>query len=50
MVKRSVENGGDVVYKEFGELEDDFKNMKLHPGDLKPAVAEYINKLLEPVR
>ena len=39
-----------MVYKEYEELEEDFKNLKMHPGDLKPAVADYINKLLEPVR
>lgn len=49
-MKRSAENGGDVVYKNYEELEDDFKNLKMHPGDLKPAIADYINRLLEPVR
>lgn len=37
-------------YKSYDELEADFKVGTLHPGDLKPAVAEGINRLLQPVR
>lgn len=28
----------------------DFSEGKLHPGDLKPAVAKVLNELIEPVR
>lgn len=38
------------VYNSYEELETDFKSGYLHPGDLKPAVAKAINKLLQPVR
>ena len=31
-------------------MEKDFAAKKLHPMDLKQAVAEEINKLLEPIR
>lgn len=38
------------TYKKYEDLEKDYGEQKLHPGDLKPAVVKYINMLLEPVR
>jgi len=38
------------VYKNYAALEADFVAGNLHPSDLKPAVTNYINKLLDPVR
>lgn len=38
------------VYKSFEELAEDYKQGKMHPNDLKPAVAKVINELIEPVR
>jgi tyrosyl-tRNA synthetase len=38
------------VYRSYEELEVDFVSGVIHPGDLKPAVAKAINKLLQPVR
>lgn len=49
-IPRKPENGGDIVYKSFTELAHDFSEGKLHPNDLKPAVAKVINELIEPVR
>lgn len=49
-VKRSEENGGDIDYTDYDTLESDFKEGKLHPGDLKPAVAKAINEILQPIR
>ena len=49
-VKRPDEFGGDKTYTSYDELETDFKEEKLHPGDLKAAVEVYLNKLLDPVR
>ncbi|KKQ36316.1 MAG: Tyrosine-tRNA ligase [candidate division WS6 bacterium GW2011_GWA2_37_6] len=49
-VKRDQKFGGDVTYKIFSELEADYKTKKLFPLDLKVAVADYLNKLIEPVR
>ena len=37
-------------YNSFEELAADFSEGKLHPGDLKPAVAKTLNELIEPVR
>ncbi|ORM41485.1 putative tyrosine-tRNA ligase 1 [Babesia sp. Xinjiang] len=41
---------GDVTYETQQQLEEDYKTGKLHPADLKPALAGYINQLLQPVR
>ena len=49
-VKRKEENGGDKEYLDYESMESDFKEGKLHPGDLKPAVAKAINEILQPVR
>ena len=32
------------------EVEKDFVNGDLHPGDVKPALARHINVILQPVR
>jgi tyrosyl-tRNA synthetase len=50
VIKRSEKWGGNLSYKNYEELEKDFAAKKLHPMDLKQAVAEEINKLLEPTR
>ncbi|GFT66019.1 tyrosine--tRNA ligase, cytoplasmic, partial [Nephila pilipes] len=50
IVKRCDEHGGDTIYKDYSSLEQDFKDLKLHPGDLKAAVESYLNRLLEPIR
>jgi tyrosyl-tRNA synthetase len=38
------------TFRSVEELEADFVAGKVHPGDLKPAVAKAINQLLQPVR
>ena len=49
-ISRPKKFGGDVCYDDFNELKKDFVSKKLHPMDLKQAVSEELNKLLEPVR
>ena len=49
-VERDEKFGGNSHYKSFDEVEEDFKQKKLHPKDLKTAVANGIVRLLEPVR
>lgn len=49
-VERPAKFGGDVTYYSYKELERDFAEGKLHPLDLKRAVAEELIKLLEPAR
>jgi len=39
-----------LEYRDYGALEKDFVEKKLHPLDLKNALAKEINKLLTPVR
>ncbi|MEK6872659.1 MAG: tyrosine--tRNA ligase [Nanoarchaeota archaeon] len=49
-VKRDKKFGGNIIYSDYSSLERDFVNGKLHPMDLKNAVAEKLIKILEPVR
>ncbi len=49
-IKRPEKFGGNKTYKTFEELADDFTNKKLHPMDLKSAMAEKINEILAPAR
>lgn len=49
-IKRSVDNGGDIVFTNVDEFEAAFAEGKIHPGDLKPNVARILNEFLEPVR
>ncbi|KIK70096.1 hypothetical protein GYMLUDRAFT_53205 [Collybiopsis luxurians FD-317 M1] len=41
---------GDLHFKTFEELRQAFKEEKIHPGDLKPAMTNAINRLLDPIR
>lgn len=49
-VERSPEFGGTLTFKDFESLEQAFAKEEVHPGDLKTAVAYYLNRLMEPVR
>ncbi|KAI9292322.1 tyrosyl-tRNA synthetase, partial [Neoconidiobolus thromboides FSU 785] len=49
-IQRAEEWGGNVTYESFQPLEADFADKKIHPGDLKKAVASYLSDLLAPVR
>ena len=48
VVKRAEQYGGNLVFKNYEEIEKSFMNKELHPLDLKKSVAEEIVKLLEP--
>lgn len=50
MVSRKEDNGGDLTFNNYADLETSFANQELHPADFKLAVETYINKLLEPIR
>jgi tyrosyl-tRNA synthetase len=50
LIQRPEKFGGDINLKSFEELEKAYATGKLHPMDLKKAVAEAINSYLEPVR
>jgi len=50
VIKRPSKYGGDIEYTDYAELESDFVNKKVHPLDVKNALANEINKLLDPIR
>ncbi|KAJ7167401.1 tyrosine tRNA ligase [Mycena crocata] len=47
---RDEKFGRSSHYKAFEDLRDDFAEKKLHPKDLKTAVTNAINRLLDPIR
>ncbi|MBI3052126.1 tyrosine--tRNA ligase [Candidatus Woesearchaeota archaeon] len=49
-ISRSEKHGGNRVLESFAELEKAYSAGEIHPVDLKAAVAEKINELLEPTR
>lgn len=49
-VERSEKFGGNIEYGSYEEIEKDFKSKKLHPLDLKNAVAKELNLLLRRFR
>jgi tyrosyl-tRNA synthetase len=50
VIKRPEKYGGNLEYSKYGDLEKDFVNKKLHPLDLKNALAEEISNMLEIIR
>lgn len=49
-IYRSEKYGGDLHYPGYGELEAGFALRELHPMDLKASAADYMNRILAPVR
>ncbi len=49
-IERPAKFGGDVEYKNYNEMENDFVNGKLHPMDLKNTTAKCIDELVAPTR
>lgn len=50
LIERPAKYGGDVEFHSPEELELAYRQGKIHPLDLKNAVAKYINELVAPVR
>lgn len=50
IVSRDKKYGGDLKYKTYEDLEKDFVSKKLHPLDLKKALAKEINEMMAPIR
>lgn len=50
VIERPDKFGGNLVFHNYFDLENAFKEKKIHPLDLKNATAKYINEFLEPVR
>ncbi|MDA1316573.1 MAG: tyrosine--tRNA ligase [bacterium] len=49
-ISRPDKFGGAATYKSYQELEQDYASKALHPMDLKSAVIDILDNLLEPVR
>jgi tyrosyl-tRNA synthetase len=49
-ISRPEKWGGDIIYSSYKELEKDYVDKKLHPQDLKSALAEWIINKLAPAR
>ncbi len=49
-IKRPEKFGGDISYKNYGSLEKDFSDGKLHPLDLKNAIADALEVIIKPIR
>ena len=49
-VERPEKFGGNVSYSDYTQLEKDFVEKKLHPGDLKQTVGNYLVKVVSPIR
>lgn len=49
-IERPAKYGGPSTYMNFKELETDYREGKIHPADLKNAVASSLIQILEPVR
>ncbi|MBI2663116.1 tyrosine--tRNA ligase [Candidatus Woesearchaeota archaeon] len=47
VIERDQKYGGNIVYNNYEEIENDFINKKLHPQDLKSSLAKEINNLLK---
>lgn len=49
-ILRKDEFGGNKTYKNYADLEKDFANEAVHPGDLKNSLQTTLDKLLQPIR
>jgi len=49
-IRRPAKFGGDIAFTSYAELEKAYAEGKIHPMDLKNAVADYLDQLIEPVR
>ncbi|MDG6939788.1 MAG: tyrosine--tRNA ligase [Nitrososphaerota archaeon] len=49
-VERPSKFGGSVTFTSYRELEDEYVARRIHPADLKPAVAGAIDKIIAPLR
>lgn len=49
-IKRSEKFGGDLKIKSYDELEKLYSLGKLHPADLKKAIAGYLEEIISPIR
>lgn len=49
IVKRSPDNGGDLLFKNMSDMEASFADESLHPGDLKATTSQIMVGILEKI-
>lgn len=49
-IKRDKRFGGDLIFKDYRDLEKSFSKKEVHPLDLKNSVSEYLIKVITPIR
>jgi len=49
-IKRADKFGGNVSFEDYEKLEKEYSAGKIHPLDLKNAIAEYLENIIEPIR
>ena len=49
-VERPAKYGGDTSYESYGATERDFAEGRLHPSDLKNAIASELDRIVSPIR
>ncbi len=49
-ITRPEKFGGNLEVSNYEELEELYKQGKIHPLDLKNTVAEYLEKIIKPIR
>jgi tyrosyl-tRNA synthetase len=49
-IRRPAKYGGDLEIQSYQELEDSYRGGDIHPLDLKNAVAEVLDELIDPIR
>jgi len=49
-IDRPAKYGGDIEFDSYEELERMYREGKIHPLDLKNAVAEALDELVKPIR
>lgn len=49
-IERPSKFGGALTYYSYSDLEKDYNSGKLHPLDLKDAVAKALDQIIEPIR
>ncbi len=49
-VERPEKFGGNITYSDYTQIETDFAEKRLHPGDLKQTVGDYLVKIVSPIR
>ncbi len=50
VINRKEEHGGSNEYDDIQQVKNEFKELKLHPDDLKNGIIDGLNQILDPIR